>query len=121
LGVVARDLTVDHDIPVLVISWDDLESEEVTELSEQLRGGHADEVETSVNLYLQPERVHMERAVTDYGPERPSQIGYAPGRFESGSSGVFGDPTRATAEKGEQVLAIMRANLLEALEQFSDR
>ncbi len=108
-------------LPVLLISWDDLESAEVAELAEQRRGGHADEIETSINLYLQPERVHMERAVTDYRGEPASQIGYAPGKFDPAESGVFGDPTLATAEKGERVLAIMRGNLLEALEQFAER
>ncbi len=121
LGVVARDLHVDHGLPVLLISWDDLESAEVAELAEQHRGGHADEIETSVNLYLQPERVYMERAVTDYRSDPASQTGYAPGRFDPDESGVFGDPTLATAEKGERVLAIMRSNLLEALEQFAVR
>ena len=121
LGVVARDLHVDHGLPVLLISWDDLETDEVAAFSEQRRGGHADEIETSVNLYLQPERVRMERAVTDYRGDPASQIGYAPGRFTAEESGVFGDPTLATAEKGERVLAIMRSNLLEALEQFAER
>lgn len=121
LAIVARDLNVDHDLPILLLSWDDLETDEVAALTDQRRGGHADEIETSVNLYLQPERVHMERAVTDYGAGRSTQIGYAPGHFDASGSGVFGDPTLATAEKGEQALAIMRASLLEALEQFSDR
>ncbi|TDI91816.1 MAG: creatininase family protein [Gammaproteobacteria bacterium] len=121
LGVVARDLHVDHGLPVLLISWDDLETDEVAEFSEQRRGGHADEIETSLNLYLQPERVYMERAVADYRGDPARQIGYAPGKFTAEESGVFGDPTLATAEKGERVLAIMRSNLLEALEQFAER
>jgi creatinine amidohydrolase len=119
LGVVARELRVEHQLPVLLISWDDLETIEIDELSEQHRGGHADEIETSANLYLQPERVNMDRAVTDYGAAPTGQSGYVPGAFDRGSSGVFGDPTLASAAKGEQVLAIMRANFLDALEQFS--
>lgn len=121
LGVVARDLHVDHGLPVLLISWDDLETDEVAEFSEQRRGGHADEIETSLNLYLQPERVYMERAVADYRGDPARQIGYAPGKFTAEESGVFGDPTLATAEKGERILAIMRSNLLEALQQFAER
>ena len=63
----------------------------------------------------------MERAVTYYRGEPASQIGYAPGKFHPDQSGVYGDPTLATAEKGERALAIMRSNLLEALEQFAER
>jgi creatinine amidohydrolase len=53
-------------------------------------GGHADERETSVMLALEPRSVRMDKLVFD-------------GPFER--TGATGDPTRATAFKGERILA----------------
>jgi creatinine amidohydrolase len=127
LSIVARDLRVDTGVPTLVVSWDDLETDAYRALQTQSRGGHADEIETSIHLYLQPELVRMDRAVTDYGraPAR-AHPGYQPGLFardprdpDHSDTGVFGDPTRASAEKGKQALAIMTAAWLEALRGFA--
>ena len=119
LSVVARDIKADHGVPTLVLSWDDLESAAAEPLYDQLRGGHADEGETSIMLALRPEQVQMDQAAPDYrDPPRP-QIGYAPGRFDRESeTGQFGDPTLATRAKGEALLDLMRTNLLLALDQF---
>jgi len=53
-------------------------------------GGHADERETSVMLALEPGSVRMDRLVLE-------------GPFEK--TGATGDPSRATAFKGERILA----------------
>ena len=119
LSIVARDLRVDHDVQTLVLSWDDLESVESEALYEQERGGHADEGETSIVLYLRADLVRMEQAEADYRGTPQAQIGYAPGKFDKGvEDGVYGDPTLATKAKGEAILAIMRENLQQALTQF---
>ena len=63
---------------------------------------HADEIETSMMLHLHPELVQMDRAVSEY-PE-PS-IEYEMSSLPMGvlsQSGVFGDATAATGEKGER-------------------
>ena len=71
-------------------------------IARQEGGTHADEVETSRMLYIAPEAVDMSKAVKDYHPEDgpggltrdPSRPGvYSP-------TGVWGDATLATAEKG---------------------
>jgi creatinine amidohydrolase len=70
---------------------------------------HADEFETSLYLHLAPERVRMERAVEDN--DRMGQYVSSdstrnyPVRFSDywgrwTQTGVHGDPTKATAEKG---------------------
>jgi creatinine amidohydrolase len=127
LAIVAREIRANQGVPTLLISWDDLETEAAGALLEQERGGHADEGETSVNLYLQESMVDMAEAVTDYGnrPEK-NYPGYKPGLLAQNEgdamhseTGAFGDPTLATAEKGEQILAIMTENLLEAIAGFS--
>jgi len=91
------------------------------ELARQGHGSHADELETSLMLALAPERVDMSRAEAS-----PVIAKATPGRLtptEKGSpnysrSGSFGDPTRATLEKGEALLAAMRDDLAEQATSF---
>ena len=65
---------------------------------------HAGEIETSLMLALAPEAVHMERA-TDCVPAIPrSYLSYG-SIFRASPSGVWGEPSKATAQKGEQILA----------------
>ena len=127
IAIAAREIRVETGVPTLVVSWDDLETDEITALQEQEMGGHGDEIETSINLHLQPERVDMGRAVVDYG-ERSSKDygGYQPGRITRDPtdpaysvSGIFGDSTLATADKGEQALAILTREWLKAIDGFS--
>jgi creatinine amidohydrolase/Fe(II)-dependent formamide hydrolase-like protein len=63
-------------------------------------GGHADERETSVMLALDPRSVRMDKLKLD-------------GPFEK--TGATGDPTRATAFKGERLLAARLDDLVAAL------
>lgn len=119
LAIVARDIRANHGVHTLVISWDDLETDQSTHLYKQARGGHADEGETSIMLYLRPDLVDMTAAKAELRHPPKKQIGYAPGKFDKEvEDGVFGDPTLASKAKGEAILAIMRANLQRALVQF---
>ena len=127
LSIVAREIRVQTGVPTLVISWDDLETDEVLEIQEQESGGHADEIETSINLFLQADKVRMKEAVKDSGTASPKDYGgYRPGLFSRdpqdprySRTGVFGDPTLATADKGRRVLEIMTAEWLQALSGFA--
>jgi len=86
------------------------------EIEEQPFGGHADEIETSLMLAMHPERVDMARATPAPAPIRrglfnrgdPHAPNYSP-------SGVNGDPTRATPEKGRLLAAALREDVLEAI------
>lgn len=69
-------------------------------LIERSDGGHADERETSVMLALDPRSVRMDRLA----PEGP---------FEA--TGATGDATRATAFKGERLLAARIDDMVAAL------
>jgi len=94
-------------------------------LMRQKLGGHADEMETSVVMAIAPERVHLDRAVEDYGNmlSEPSTVFYVPSIFrddpaagpDHSISGVRGDPRAATAEKGRTVLATMVGELVAGL------
>ena len=127
ISIAAREIRTQTGTPTLVVSWDDLETDDVEALQDQQAGGHADELETSINLYLQPDLVRMDRAVTDYGEGTTKDYpGYRPGLFsrdrndpEFSETGLFGDPTLATAEKGRQVLNILTRQWLKALRGFS--
>ena len=86
-------------------------------VAEQPWGGHADELETSIMLAIAPQKVDMDRATAamthvEQGPfnrTNPDGLNYSP-------SGVNGDPTRASLEKGKQLLRAMLMDVLEALD-----
>ena len=127
IAMAARNIRAETGTPTLVISWDDLEDKQYEALQEQKYGGHADEIETSINLFLQPDLVHMDKAVVDYGKRPPKEYsGYQPGMYSNdpndpdySETGITGDATKATVEKGKKALGIMTANWLKALEGFS--
>ena len=127
LAVVAREIRVQTGVPTMLVSWDDLETPEVEAAQEQAWGGHADEMETSIHLVLQPDLVRMDLARPGTrrkaGPPGP---GYRPGLFSRdprdpahSESGVSGDPTLATPEKGKWLLGIMVEEWLSSLRAFS--
>lgn len=69
-------------------------------------GTHADEGETSMMLYLAPESVDMSKAVKDYDA-RPNRKGLTRNPEGSGHyspTGIWGDPTLATREKGKIIV-----------------
>lgn len=66
---------------------------------------HAEEVETSIMLAIDPATVHPDRYEATY-PTFPSDFGTRPMQLHPFSAnGVFGDPSTASAEKGERILA----------------
>lgn len=127
LSIAAREIRVQTGTPTLVVSWGDLETPESEALATERVGGHAGEMETSIHLFLQPDLVAMDRAVRDYRSPGGDHPGYAPGLFSTdprdpaySETGVFGDPTLATRDKGEALLRIMSQQWLEALRGFSE-
>jgi len=88
-----------------------------TQIAEQAGGTHADEIETSMMLYIAPQRVDMKNAVCDYSPGRGLSRTPVPGKAYS-PSGVYGDATLATVEKGEQFVAAVVAGLLADIEKL---
>ena len=127
ISIAAREIRVQAGVPTLVVSWGDLETDASAALQDQREGGHSDEIETSINLFLQPELVNMDLAVTDYG-DRPVKDygGYQPGVFSTdpkdpnySDTGIYGDATLATAEKGRRALEIMSAEWMRILDGFA--
>ncbi len=89
---------------------------------QQTRGTHADEIETSMMLYMYPDRVDMAKAVKDDAPQGTGGLSRVPGTAKTYSpSGVWGDPTLATREKGRIVVEAMVAGILQEIESLRAR
>lgn len=87
------------------------------ELRQQEGGTHADEIETSMMLYLAPEVVDMTRAVKDYHPKGEGGLSRDPNSKKTYSpTGTWGDPTLATREKGERVVTALVDAIVRDLE-----
>ncbi len=84
----------------------------VRSLQEQEGGSHADEIETSMMLYIDPQCVDMTKAAKDYhpgsGPLTP--IVGEPGLYSP--TGIYGDATLATVEKGRIIVEATVADLV---------
>jgi creatinine amidohydrolase len=88
-------------------------------LMKQEGGTHADEGETSMMLHLAPHIVDMTKAVKDYDA-RPNRRGLTRDPEGSGHyspTGIWGDPTLATKEKGK---IIVDATIQEIVKQIKD-
>jgi creatinine amidohydrolase len=87
-------------------------------LCKQERGSHADESETSMMLALASDRVAMAHAVKEIPPYqgRLTRDPNGPGTYSP--SGVWGDPTLATAEKGHQLVDALVNALVEEVQRL---
>lgn len=90
----------------------------VARLSRQPHGSHADEIETSVMLALAPHLVNMARAQASpplrdgpkagpLKPDDPDSPNFSPG-------GSFGDPTKASRDKGYALIDAILQDLIAA-------
>ncbi len=111
-GIVLQYLDVTKDV------------EAVTKPIKKQEGGtHADEIETSKMLYIDPASVEMRKAVKDYysrpdnsrGLTRDPQAA-ARGEGTYSPTGSWGDPTLATREKGKIVTEATTAIILKQIE-----
>jgi len=90
-------------------------------ISEQEGGTHADEMETSMMLYIRPEVVDMTKAVKDYHPLGGRGLTRDPENKDAGvysASGVYGDATLATLEKGRIAVEARVRHIIEELQDL---
>jgi creatinine amidohydrolase len=104
------------DVPAVefVSYWDLVDGHRLAELCSADGGGigHAGEVETSVGLYLDEERLVVRERIAnaqglelDSGPGSAEQVFIRPPRpLEESPTGVYGDPRPARAEVGQFVV-----------------
>ena len=123
LRIVVRDLYEATGVRVHTADVRELGAKARGRLSQRF-GGHADESETSVILAIDPSVVRPGRARPDYGNEAPKTVFYTPTIFDGdpdtgpdySATGVRGDPSLATAEVGNAILAAMAEELVMGLE-----
>jgi creatinine amidohydrolase len=85
------------------LNFIELDKKLPSDLLQQEGGSHADEAETSIMLYIAPEAVHMSNAVKDFDlrPGRKGLTRDPQGKGNYSPTGIWGDPTLATREKGK--------------------
>ncbi len=82
-------------------------------------GTHADEIETSMMLYISPSSVDMKKAVKDYHPSGKGGLTRNPnGPGDYSASGVFGDATLATRKKGEIMVRAIVEGVVKEIEEL---
>ena len=116
IGVAAIKLS-EEGLFVAACSYFALITDEMKAIGESPIGGmsHGCEMETSLLLAVAPELVHMDLARADVRPNRNSYftidlrdarpVFYAYDLKRDSNEGVIGDPTLATVEKGQRILA----------------
>jgi len=112
----ATDLSKDG----IVLHFTDLTKDDPVEKKLRQSGGtHADEIETSMMLYIAPESVHMKKAVHDLNPHQPGGLTRDPqGKGTYSPTGAWGDPTLATREKGQAVTESLVSTILKDIDDL---
>jgi len=108
------------DCQIAVVSWWRMVSNELFEFNESGPGGvgHACEFETSLMMHISPNSVRMDaiepRAnntpTYDWAEEdllRPSRVSLHRSMKQISPNGVWGDPTKANADKGKKIAEIV--------------
>jgi len=107
----------------ILLGWTDmryhLANAPITRQQRSIAGApHADEIETSIMLAIDPSSVDMTKAVAEYGtgtgPLTRKQDG--PGIFSR--TGVLGDPTVASVEKGRVLVDALVAAVLDDIDKL---
>jgi creatinine amidohydrolase len=86
-------------------------------LLKQSHGSHADEHETSLMLHIAPQVVDMGKAVDD-GATGNGRLSRVEGDGIYSPSGVYGQATLATAEKGQAVAKALLEQVLQDIEKI---
>jgi creatinine amidohydrolase len=116
LAQAAADLAGDG----IVLRYTDLTKNDPVEKKLRQSGGtHADEIETSMMLYIAPESVRMKKAARDLNPNQPGGLTRDPqGKGTYSPTGAWGDPTLATREKGQAVVESLVATILREIDDL---
>jgi creatinine amidohydrolase len=89
---------------------------------------HAGEIETSTSLALRPDMVQMDKAVNEtvkFGStyldyDNDSGVNWYVHTHKISESGVMGDPTKATAEKGKKMWELMILHMVRFVESIKN-
>jgi creatinine amidohydrolase len=87
-------------------------------VSQQEGGTHADEIETSMMLYIDSSSVDMSKAAKDYHPGKGPLTRKRDGQGVYSATGIYGDATLATRMKGEKVVEAVVEGILRDLKDL---
>ena len=134
LDAAARAVTNSTPAVCAMVPWWTLAASAAREIRESERPGgicHGGEAETSAMLYLRGEMVRFEKAKKEIGFQKSRYIHWdlldkPPVTFMEwwsrfSKSGVVGDPTLATREKGEKLVETAANELAEFIKEFRRR
>lgn len=134
LDIAARNITNHTEAICALAPWWKLAEPAITEIREsEWPGGmsHGCELETSVLLHLRPDLVDMSQAVRDIHAapsrwlyrdlQRPGPVTFMEFFSRFSKTGINGDPTLATAEKGRRVVECVVENLIDLIREFRQR
>jgi creatinine amidohydrolase len=104
----------------ILLRYTDFTRDDPVEKKVRTSGGtHADEIETSMMLYIAPESVRMSKAARDLNPNQPGGLTRDPkGHGTYSPTGAWGDPTLATREKGQAVVESNVTTILADIESL---
>jgi creatinine amidohydrolase len=133
MNIVSQMVTNRHDAICAGVAYFDFAHDEVRKIVSH--GAHACEFETSMLLALRPENVKMSRATRDWdiymGLESSryvwrSFIDRSPNYFidrldRFSGTGIVGDPTKATKEKGERLIDVIIEDMVGFVKEFRTR
>ena len=126
-------MKVSYDLPkagLYSFDWWSLGVDEIRAMRKSSAMWHAEELETSLSLVIQPENVYMEKAVKDQttfslskkwiSPDlhAPQRLTWHSRNRREGQSGVMGDPTVASKEMGEKFLSFIIDDFVEVIKEI---
>lgn len=129
VDLIARKTVLSTESLCAAVNYFSLAVEEFNKVRDTEVIAHSDEFETSLYLYLAPERVQMDKAKADsdvIGKYMSSDsTGDYPVRFNDfwgrwTESGVHGNPNSATAEKGKIIFEASVSGLVEVVDEFRE-
>jgi len=87
-------------------------------LRQQPEGTHADEIETSMMLFIAPQSVDMRKASKDFPSGRGTLQWRDPSAPRYSPSGIYGDATLASRAKGEKIVRAQINFILKEIESL---
>jgi creatinine amidohydrolase len=116
----AADELVQEGIVLWYLNILEVDKKVPPELLKQEGGTHADEGETSMMLYIASETVDMSKAVKDFD-SRPNRRGLTrnpEGEGHYSPTGIWGDPTLASKEKGKVLVETAVREIIQQIKEL---
>jgi creatinine amidohydrolase len=117
LKIAAKAATNRGERVVIIVNWWRDLAENARKLVEETPGGHAAEDETSEVMHVRPDLVHLSKAVAHRVVSKFDIISGSY-REELLPSAMYGDPRKATSEKGRLIMEQAEEELIELVKNL---